>query len=185
MVARLELEQSMMRHHDYYEPGPAGGTASYQKPATLLVTLRNLLGEETFMEAYQGFIREWAFRHPSPWDFFNSFERAAGVDLDWFWSSWYYQTWALDHAVESVASEGGETVITVADRGFAPMPALLRIETTDDGTLEREVPVSHWLGGEVSAQVRIPASAGNVTRVEIDPDRLFPDLNRRNNLWER
>ena len=60
-VARAELEQSMMRHHDYYEPGPAGGTASYEKPASLLVTLRNLMGEEAFMEGYQSFIREWSF----------------------------------------------------------------------------------------------------------------------------
>ncbi|MFC1659878.1 M1 family metallopeptidase [Gemmatimonadota bacterium] len=184
MVARMEMEQSMMRHGDYYEPGPGYGTASYPKPASLLVTLRNYLGEDAFMEAYQGFIRDWAFKHPSPWDFFNAFERVAGHDLDWFWSSFYYETWALDHAVASVETEGDETVITVADQGFATMPARLRIETTQGGTLEREVPVSRWLTGAVTAEVRVPASAGSVTRVEIDPDRHLPDLDRSNNVWE-
>ena len=184
-VARAELEQSMMRHHDYYEPGPAGGNASYQKPASLLVTLRGLLGEETFMEGYQSFIREWSFKHPSPWDFFNTFERVAGRDLDWFWTSWYYQTWTLDHAVESVSRDGDEFVITVADHGFAPMPARVRIQTTDGGTVDREIPVSHWLKGEVEAQIRIPASMGDVTRVEIDPDRQFPDVDRTNDVWQR
>jgi hypothetical protein len=184
-VARAELEQSMMRHHDYYEPGPAGGTASYQKPASLLVTLRNLLGEDTFMQGYQSFIREWSFKHPSPWDFFNTFERVAGRDLDWFWTSWYYETWVLDHAVESVTREGNETVITVVDRGFAPMPARVRIQTSEGGTVERGIPVSHWLKGEVRAQIRLPSSLGEVTRVEIDPDRHFPDMDRTNNVWER
>lgn len=184
-VARMEQEQSMMRHGDYYEPGPGYGNASYQKPATLLVTLRNLLGESVFMEAYRSFIRDWAFKHPTPWDFFNTFERVAGQDLDWFWTTWYYETWSLDHAVEAVAQEGGETVITVADRGFAFMPARLRITTAQGEVMEREVPVSRWLEGVVSAQIRMPASAGEVIRVEIDPDHRFPDLDRTNNVWER
>ncbi len=185
VVARAELEQSMMRHHDYYEPGPAGGTASYQKPATLLVTLRSLLGEEVFMRGYQSFIQDWSFKHPAPWDFFNIFERVSGQDLDWFWSSWYYETWVLDQGVDSVTREGEETVITISDRGFAPMPARLRISTTEGGVIEREIPVTHWLSGKVSAQIRIPSSAGEVTRVEIDPDRGFPDVDRSNNVWER
>ncbi len=184
MVARLELEQSMMRHHDYYEPGPAGGNASYQKPATLLVTLRNLLGEEVFMRGYQSFIREWSFKHPTPWDFFNTFERVSGQDLDWFWTSFYYETWVLDHAVESVTRDGAETVVTIADHGFAPMPSRVRITTAQGGVMDREIPVTHWLSGELSAQIRVPASVGEVTRVEIDPDGAFPDLNRSNNLWE-
>ena len=184
-VARGEMEQSMMRHHDYYEPGPGGGIASYQKPATLLVTLRNLLGEEVFMEAYQTFIREWSFKHPSPWDFFNTFERFAGQDMDWFWSSWYFETWTLDPGVGSVEREGNETVVTVVDHGFVPMPTRLEIETATGQLLEREIPVQHWLQGEISAQIRIPASAGEVIRVEIDPDQEFPDKDRSNNLWER
>jgi hypothetical protein len=184
-VARAELEQSMMRHHDYYEPGPGGGTASYQKPATLLHSLRGLLGEETFMQAYRTFMGEWAFKHPSPWDFFNTFERVAGRDLDWFWTSWYFQTWTLDHTVESVSMEGGESVITIVDHGFAPMPARVRIETASGDTLEREIPVSHWLRGEVTGQIRVPASMGEVVRVEIDPERHFPDMDRGNNSWVR
>ncbi len=184
-VARMELEQSMMRHGDYYEPGPGYGNASYQKPASLLVTLRNLLGKETFMEGYQGFLRDWAYKHPSPWDFFNTFERVAGRDLDWFWTSFYYETWALDHAVGGVAAEGEETVITVEDRGWAFMPTRVRIETAGGRVLEREVPVSHWLKGETRAQIRLPRSEGEVVKVAIDPEAHLPDVNRENNVWER
>jgi hypothetical protein len=183
MATRMEMEQSMMRHGDYYEPGFGYGTASYSKPASLLVTLRNLLGEDTFTEAYQGFIRDWAFKHPSPWDFFNAFERVAGRDLDWFWSSWYYEIWALDHAVGGVETSGTETVITIVDEGFNPMPARVRIHTAGGDIVEREVAVSHWLTGATSAEIRVPASAGAVTRVEIDPEMHFPDKDRSNNTW--
>jgi hypothetical protein len=184
-VARLEGEQSMMRHGDYYEPGPGYTTASYSKPASLMVTLRNLLGEEAFMEAYQTFISEWAYKHPSPWDFFNTFERVAGRDLDWFWTSFYYETWALDQAVGSVTRAGDETLVTIRDLGFAFMPTPVRIEMASGEVLEREIPVSHWLTGAVSAEIRLPASMGEVVRVVIDPDGLFPDLNRENNEWVR
>ena len=126
------------------------------------------------MEGYQSFIREWSFKHPSPWDFFNTFERVSGQDLDWFWSSWYYETWVLDQAVESVTREGDETVITVADLGFAPMPARVRIQRPEGGDPGAGDSGDPLATGEVSAQIRIPASAGDVTRVEIDPDRAFP-----------
>jgi hypothetical protein len=175
----------MMRHGDYYEPGLGYTTASYAKPASLMVTLRNLLGEEAFMEAYQTFISEWAYKHPSPWDFFNTFERVAGRDLDWFWTSFYYETWALDQAVGSVTRSGDETVVTIQDLGFAFMPTPVRIEMASGEVLEREIPVSHWLTGAVSAEIRIPASMGEVVRVVIDPDELFPDLNRENDEWMR
>ncbi len=183
-VARAELEESMMTHGDHYEARePAYGTASYAKPATLLVTLRELLGQKAFTEAYRGFISDWAFRHPTPWDFFNTFERVAGEDLDWFWTSWYYETWVLDQAVGEVREENGRVLITVRDQGFAPMPVLLRVEMRDGQVVERTVPADTWLRGDTEVEVVLPASMGEVVRVEIDPGRRFPDADRSNNLW--
>jgi hypothetical protein len=63
------------------------------------------------------------------------------------------------------------------------MPAPLRIETTDGGVVEREVPVEVWLSGQTRAEIRLPAAVGAVTRVEIDPETLFPDADRSNNVW--
>ena len=182
-VARSEAEQPMMRHGDYYEPGPGYTAASYWKPATLLVTLRGLLGTETFDRAYQALIAEWAFKHPTPWDFFATFERFAGRDLDWFWSSFYYETWVLDQAVGAVITREGKPVVVIEDHGFAIMPSRVRIQTTRGGTLERVVPVETWLSGANRAEITLPASVGEVTRVEIDPEGLFPDLRPTDNIW--
>ncbi len=182
-VARAEQEGMMMQHGDYYEVGY--GNASYAKPATLLVTLRNLLGEEVFDGGVGVYFQEWAFKHPSPWDFFNTMERAAGKDLDWFWSSWYYETWQLDHAVAEVTNGGDGAVILIEDHGFIPMPTIVQIETSGGGTLTREIPVSHWLQGAVRYEIELPASIGEVVSVIIDPDELFPDVHRDNNVWPR
>lgn len=184
-VARAEMESPLMTHGDYYEPGPGYGTASYPKPATLLVTLRNLLGEETFNEAYRSYVADWAFKHPAPWDFFNAVERAAIRDLDWFWDSWYYQTWRLDHAAGGVRNVDGQAVVRVLDRGFAPMPARVRVELRSGEVRELEVPVSHWLSGATEAELPLGVPAADVMRVEVDAEHLFPDVDRSNNTWTK
>ncbi|MEX0842883.1 MAG: M1 family aminopeptidase, partial [Gemmatimonadota bacterium] len=185
-VAAAEMEQSMMRHGDYYEPGPGYGIASYAKPATLMVALREVLGPETWTEAYRTFLSEWAYKHPTPWDFFNTFERVAGRDLDWFWSSFYYQTWTLDHAAEAVRTlNGGESVVVVQDRGLALFPTHVRVRTAGGETIEYRIPVEYWLSGETRHEHVVPASAGRVTRVEIDPTGYAPDVDRGNNIWPR
>ncbi len=95
-------EGEMLRRSDYHYSGRAATTASYDKPAAVLVALRELLGRDVFNRAWQTFQREWQYKHPLPYDFWNTFERVSGRDLDWFWNSWYATTWQLDQAVAAV-----------------------------------------------------------------------------------
>ena len=185
-VAASGQEQSMMRHGDWYEPGPGYGVASYSKPATLMVALRHIMGRETWEEAYRTFIAEWAYKHPTPWDFFRTFERFAEENLDWFWTSFYYETWTLDHAVAEVTSStGGGGEVVIEDLSLAPFPATVRIRTSAGGELVHEVPVEHWLSGNSEYEIEVPPEAGSVTRVEIDPSGYAPDVDRSNNFWPR
>jgi hypothetical protein len=187
-VARMGAEGPILRWSDTHRPGPAYGVASYAKPATVLHALRGVLGPETFERAWRAYYDRWAFKHPYPWDMFNTFEDVAGRDLDWFWRSWYYEStqdgdWFLDQAVGGVERlTSGETRITVRDLGWVPMPVRLRITRADGEVLERTIPVDRWLAGASEASVTIP-DGPEVTEVVIDPDRLFPDIDRRNNDW--
>jgi hypothetical protein len=185
-IAAARLEESMMRQGDYYPPGPSYGIASYSKPATLMVALRSVMGTEKWEEAYRAFISEWAFKHPSPWDFFNTFERFAEEDLDWFWTSFYYETWTLDHAVGRVAPKpGGGATVTIEDRSNAIFPTTVRIRTSSGTNIEHEIPAAYWLAGHTKYEIDIDPSAGAVIRVEIDRDGHAPDVNRGNNFWPR
>jgi hypothetical protein len=106
----------------------------------------------------------------------------SGKDLGWFFSTWFYEPWPLDQAVASVATHGNSTEITIEDRGLAPMPVKLAI-TRAGGAVQRvEVPVSVWLGGARKYVVRV-AGKPAVTKVEIDPEGLFPDVERGNQVW--
>ena len=174
----------MMRHGDYYEPGPGYGVASYPKPAALLEALKTVIGEGTFEAAMRAFIDEWSFKHPDPWDFFNTFERFAEEDLDWFWSSFYYNTWTLDHAVRSVQPKpAGGAIVTIEDRSAAIFPTTVRVRTANGMDFVHEIPVEHWLAGNETYEIDIAATAGTVRRVEIDPDGNAPDIDRANNIW--
>jgi hypothetical protein len=184
-LARADGEGEMLRRSAFHYTGEAFGVASYQKPATVLVALRGVLGDETFERARREFLRRWAWKHPYPWDLFVTFEDVSGRDLDWFWRAWYYETWTLDHALAAVEpAADGSAVITIANRGRAPMPVRLVITRANGDVIRRTLPVDPWLAGDTQTTTRIDAGPP-VTRVEIDPDRVFPDIDRTNNTWTR
>lgn len=79
------------------------GNNAYGKPATALNILREtILGRELFDYAFKEYARRWAFKHPTPADFFRTMEDASGVDLDWFWRGWFYSTEHVDIAINNV-----------------------------------------------------------------------------------
>lgn len=184
-AARAGQEGPILRWSNFHRTPAAFGIASYRKPATLLVALRGLLGEDTFEEAFQTFFETWAYKHPYPSDFFNTFERVSGRDLDWFWYSWYETTWTLDHAIERVEQRGEEISVTIEDKGKVPMPVRLTVTLVDGRTMEREIPVDVWLAGRTSTTTTLPVNAADVERIEIDAAHDFPDANRENNVWTR
>ncbi|MDW3196853.1 MAG: M1 family metallopeptidase [Cytophagales bacterium] len=79
------------------------GANAYAKPATALNILREtVMGPELFDYAFKTYAERWAFKHPSPADFFRTMEDASAVDLDWFWKGWFYTTDYVDVSVENV-----------------------------------------------------------------------------------
>ncbi len=182
-LARTGGEVELMRHGDLYPfDSPAYGIASYDKMATNLVTLRGLVGDRRFREAYREYGRRWLNKHPTPWDFWYTFNELLGQDLSWFWRTWWYETWTLDQAIGEVKAAGDSTAITIEDRGLAPMPARVAVRRTDGSTQRYEVPVTTWLFGERRWTFRVRTQPA-ITSIEIDPEKLFPDMNRENNVW--
>ncbi|WP_441000623.1 M1 family metallopeptidase [Fodinibius sp. SL11] len=181
-ITSTDAEGPIMRWSNHHYNGFAYGVASYPKPASMLVSLRSLLGEETFTKALHEFIDRWKYKHPYPWDMFNTFEDIAGQDLDWFWRAWYYETWTLDQAVGNVSTKDGTTRIIIEDRGQSPMPSKVEITKSDGATLTRTIPVDTWLEGATQAVITVE---GEVTKVVIDPDKNYPDTDRQNNSWDK
>ena len=90
------------------------GANAYGKPCTALNILREtVMGRELFDYAFKQYCTRWAFKHPTPADFFRTMEDASAVDLDWYWRAWFYDTEPVDIALDSVkayAFSNGQTV---------------------------------------------------------------------------
>mgnify|MGYP003945570941 CR=1 FL=1 len=94
-----QLEPIMTNSENIIRFGPN----AYSKPATALNILReSIMGRELFDYAFKEYARRWAFKHPTPADFFRTMEDASGEDLDWFWRGWFYSTDACDISLDSV-----------------------------------------------------------------------------------
>jgi hypothetical protein len=55
-----------------------------------------------FDNAFREYSKRWAFKSPTPADFFRTIEDATGEDLDWFWRGWFYGTDACDISIDTV-----------------------------------------------------------------------------------
>ena len=79
------------------------GSNAYAKAATALNILREtVMGRKLFDYAFKEYARRWAFKHPTPDDFFRTMEDASAVDLDWYWRGWFYSTDPVDISLDSV-----------------------------------------------------------------------------------
>ncbi|MDB4909906.1 MAG: peptidase, partial [Gemmatimonadetes bacterium] len=174
-------DQILMTPGDLF-PSDLYNVMYYDKTAQVLAALRGVLGEPTFHRAFREYGRRWTGRHPYPYDFFNTIEDVSKQELSWFWNSWFFEAWPLDQAIASVKKDGASVVITIEDRGLAPMPIELAITRADGRTERVRIPASVWLHGARTYVLRA-ARTPEVMRVEIDPDELFPDVNRANQRW--
>jgi hypothetical protein len=161
------------------------GPAAYDKPALALRLLREVVvGPERFDAAFKEYFRRWAYKHPTPADFFRTMEDGAGEDLSWFWRGWLYTTAQLDQAVDSIVladSAGVESRIYLRSAGGIPMPVELTLLLDDGSTQRLTLPVEVWFGG--AAYTAVIPGPKKVNSVTVDPDSRYPDVRRENNRW--
>ena len=163
-----------------------GHPVSYFKTAFGLRLLReDILGPERFDPAFRKFIRDWAYRHPLPSDFFRTMESEGGEDLSWFWREWFFENAALDLSVDGVEYVDGDAAkgarITVSNRQAMVLPATLRVTLASGKTSDIRIPVETWM--ESGHHVVAVESSEPIQSAVIDPDHRLPDADRSNNSW--
>jgi hypothetical protein len=162
------------------------GTLLYSKPSAGLVMLREqILGAERFDFAFQTYINRWAFKHPSPDDFFRTMEAASGESLQWFWRGWFVNNWQLDQAVRTVRYVQDDpakgSIITIDNLEKMAMPLTIEIKTVSGKTDRVNYTAEIW-ERNVSWSFKYPSTEA-IASVTIDPDHKLPDSNLENNVW--
>jgi len=159
------------------------GMIAYMKPAMGLLMLREyILGHERFDNAFKAYIERWAYKHPTPGDFFNTIENVSGESLSWFWKTWFYGNGNIDIALDGVYPYQGSYLLVLSNKGEVPMPVKMKV-TYEDGTDEMiELPVEIWQRGN-SWNHLLTTGSKEVKKIEIDPDKILPDVNGSNDVW--
>ena len=158
----------------------------YGKTAYGLNLLRDVVvGKDRFDYAFRKYTEDWAFKHPTPYDFFHSINSAAGEDLNWFWKAWFFTTWKLDQAVTTVTYPDNDptkgALISIENKGKMILPVILLV-IQDNGKADTlKLPVEIWQrGGTWTFKY---ASTSRIDKVILDPEHLMPDVDRSNNEW--
>lgn len=164
------------------------GTAAYSKPSIMLNVLRDVvLGPERFDAAFREYINRWAFKHPTPWDFFHTMENAGGEDLGWFFRGWVLNNWKIDQSVQGVkyidniTEKGAE--ITLENLEKMPMPVTVLIKEANGKEHKINLPVEIWQRG-ATWKFAVPTTS-EIKEVILDPDKKLPDWNRDNNRFKK
>src|SRR5690606_38556397 len=145
-----------------------------------------ILGQERFDRAFKAYIDYWAYKHPTPEDFFRTMENVSGENLNWFWRGWFQHNWRLDQAIGEVSYRNNDpamgVVVTVDNLEKLPMALIVDITTTSGEVHRVSLPVEIWERNK-SFAFTYPTTE-EVVSVQIARDKVFPDHNPENNRWE-
>lgn len=163
------------------------GILAYMKPGSALAILReNILGKERFDKAFRTYVERWAFKHPTPDDFFRTIENVSGEDLGWFWRGWIINNWRLDQAIKEVKYVKNDpkngAVITIENLEKMAMPVEIEVETLSGKKEIVKLPVEIWQRN-TSWSFNYD-STEEIKKVTIDPENVLPDVNDDNNEWK-
>ncbi len=180
-----DRSQSIYTAPDVVQPRNLGIVA-YYKPAYGLQLLReSILGPERFDSAMRYYTHQWAFKHPTPYDFFRAIENFSGETLDWFWRGWFLNQWKIDQAITDVTyvdnDPAGGAIITIRNLEKLPMPVTLDIKESNGKSTRVNLPVEIWQHGDTWKFIH--KSTSRLQEITLDPDSLYTDVNTGNNRW--
>ena len=156
----------------------ASGVNSYTIGSMSYHALYHLLGDEVFTKAMKHYMDTWKQKHPTPYDFFNSIETSSGMDLDWFWKSWYQDWGYADIGIQSFDNN----VLTLENLGGRPISVRVTYTLEDGSTMAQQVNPMVWKDSPIHQQTVVANQA--IKKVQITL-RNSSDAVADNNIWEK
>ena len=154
---------------------------SYPKPALGYLYVRDMLGDSVFTKALHYYIAQWHGKHPMPYDFFNCMNAGAGVNLNWFWKSWFFDSGAPDQAISKVSSLKKQYTVTITNIGTKPVPVDLTIFYKDGRSQSIHKSMACWQTGNKTVTLRFRANKA-VDRLVLG-NGYDADTNKADNIW--
>jgi hypothetical protein len=150
-----------------------------EKPCIALLLLEELIGEEAFSQATKAFMNIWSGKHPAPYDFFYTFSRFSGDDINWFWKACYFNYGYADLGIKSV----DRNRIIIERNGSIPVPIRLEITYGDNSQEKIYRNLSVWKTGVTDYSVKLK-SGKNIKKIILG-DKLTPDADNSDNIYQK
>ena len=163
------------------------GLTSYIKPGTALHILReSIMGHDRFDSAFKTYARRWAFKNPTPADFFRTMEDASADDLDWFWRGWFFENDPVDISIDTVKAytsyEKYFYQVEMSNKGGTVMPVILQFNFEDGKNEIINIPAQVWRHNE-SRLTKSYMFDKKVVSIKLDPNGETADINGSNNVF--
>lgn len=156
-------------------------TDSYPKPALGYLYVKDLLGDALFYKGLHYYISQWHGKHPMPYDFFNCMNTGSGVNLNWFWKSWFFEDGVPDQAISKVSFLKKQYTVTITNIGAKPVPVDLTVYYTDGSTQLIHQSVACWKNGNKT--IIVPFTAKKRVEKLVLGTGYDADVNKDDNIW--
>ena len=157
------------------------GSNAYIKPALAYLALKDMLGDKLFKNTLHYYMNLWKGKHPTPWDFFNSFNVGSAQNLNWFWQNWFFSNHYIDLKITSAKISGKKAKFSVKNVGGFAIPFDVEI-TYEDGTiLKKHFTPEVWKNGS-TFKTTIPVKQ-KVSWVKIEGG-IFMDFKPDDNIFK-
>jgi hypothetical protein len=162
--------------------GAGLGNNEYGKAALGYLAVKDLLGDDLFKKCLHEYMNRWNGKHPTPWDFFFSFNDAAGKNLNWFWQNWFFTTGYIDFSIEKVVKAKKGYTINLKNIGGFVAPVDVLIEYADGSKETLHQTPALWQANQKEAVINVETKKV-IKTVGLDGG-IFMDADVRNNVFK-
>jgi len=157
-------------------------TDSYPKPALGYLYVKDMLGDELFTKALHYYISQWHGKHPMPYDFFNCINTGSGINLNWFWKSWFFDNGQPNLAISKVSHQLQKYSVTISSIGTKPVPVNLTVYYKDGSMQLEHQSIACWAKGNKTTNVTFVAK--KPVKQLVLGTTYDPDTDKKDNTWK-
>jgi hypothetical protein len=161
--------------------GAAMGNNEYGKAALGYLAVKDILGDEDFKLCLQAYMDRWHGKHPTPWDFFYTFNDVAEKNLNWFWNSWFFTNNYIDMAIKGPVKTKTGYTLTLDNLGGMPAPVDVVVNYDDNTSEKLHQSPSIWEKNPKQAVINLKTTK-KISTVKLDSG-IYMDADASNNIF--
>ena len=155
---------------------------NYGKAEQALRILEIHLGKQLFKECLKTFVDRWKYKHPSPYDFFFTFNDVSKQNLNWFWNAWYFQPGGnFDLSITNIDKHDKKIDVIIKNNGDLPIPSIISFYNNKKLIKRIVMPASDWKNNNTEIEISVNIKE-EITHIILG-DPLIPDSNPKDNEY--